>query len=67
MPDSPPTSCPWPALLSDKLLGSYLSLSRRSVWRAVATGELPKPLKLGGKSLWRREDVDAQIKRLKVG
>jgi predicted DNA-binding transcriptional regulator AlpA len=49
--------------LSDRLavdapaLATALSISERSVWTLCATGELPPPVKLGGRSVWRVEAV----------
>jgi predicted DNA-binding transcriptional regulator AlpA len=36
-------------------------IGRRTIWRLVRTGRFPKPIKLGGRSCWRRSDVDLFI------
>ena len=39
-----------PVLISDVELAEILGCSRTTVWRRVADGTLPKPVKLGGLS-----------------
>jgi len=33
-------------------------LSRASVYRAIANGELPKPRKIGNRSMWSEIEID---------
>ena len=51
----------WPAMMSAATLATYLDLAERTVWKLAASGGLPRPLKLGGSSRWRRADVDAHL------
>ena len=55
----------WPELMNDRTLGQYLGVSPRTVWRMVATGDLPKPLTMPGGRLarWRKSVVDDAIER----
>lgn len=63
-PDAAPVA---PAMLSAAGVATYLSISPRTVWRCAATGELPRPVRMAGRTLWRRSDIDAVIKNLEVG
>lgn len=46
------------ALLVDvRGLARMTSLSVRSIWRMVSAGAIPKPLKVGGRALWRVDDI----------
>jgi prophage regulatory protein len=38
--------------------------SRSSVYRDVAAGRLPAPVKLGGRLYWREADIEARIEEL---
>jgi predicted DNA-binding transcriptional regulator AlpA len=56
---------------SDKLLdlgtmAVELGIAERSVWRAVARGEIPRPVKLGKSSRWFTSDLIAVRERLKA-
>lgn len=55
-----------PLLLTDREVAGLLSISRRTVWRLTSTGELPKPIKLGRASRWRRADLEAFISEVEV-
>lgn len=37
-------------------LGGEVSV--RSIWRWVSEGRFPQPITIGGRTLWRRADVD---------
>jgi predicted DNA-binding transcriptional regulator AlpA len=50
-------------LLSDVQAGSLLGVSRGTIWRRVKEGSLPKPIKLGGRTLWRRDELVDAIER----
>ena len=52
-----------------QLLGG--GISQRSIWRWSREGIIPKPVKLGGRTLWKRKeieqfinDADGDIKKL---
>jgi prophage regulatory protein len=46
-----------PALMRVKEVARYVAMSPASVWRLVAKGEFPKPVKVGGATRWRTEQV----------
>jgi excisionase family DNA binding protein len=52
-------------LLSVKEVSQMLSVSVRTVWRLVTTGELPKPCSIGRCSRWHREDVERFVAALR--
>lgn len=39
-----------------ELLGGGVSV--RSVWRWTAEGRFPRPVRLGGRTLWKRRDIE---------
>lgn len=51
-------------LMSDTCAAGWLSVSRASFWRRVADGTLPGPIKIGGRTLWRRSELLAVIEGL---
>jgi predicted DNA-binding transcriptional regulator AlpA len=48
-------------LLSDKQVGKMLGISSRTVWRRSAAHEIPAPIKVGGLTMWRRDEIQAMI------
>lgn len=50
-----------PSLLRARDVAALLAISVRCVWRLVASGDLPRPIKLGGSTRWRACDLDAFI------
>jgi len=46
-----------PLLIGVAEVGRITSLAPRTVWRHVSAGRLPRPLKVGGRRLWRREAI----------
>lgn len=59
--------CMEPAkLLRVQEVAHLLTISVREVWRRADSGDLPKPLRLGGKvRRWLREEIEAIIERAK--
>lgn len=54
-----------PLMLAAEQVGELLSLSERSVWRLVAVGVLPKPVRFNRAVRWKRawvEDLASQLK-----
>lgn len=47
------------SLLSIKDVSEILSLSKTTIWRQVKAGTLPAPIKIGGSTRWRRNDIEA--------
>mgnify|MGYP000976054062 CR=1 FL=1 len=62
----------WGDAVSDRLISADEArhllggIGRTKFWSMIRTGELPKPLKLGTRSLWRLRDVQAFIDRLEA-
>jgi prophage regulatory protein len=50
-----------PSMIDVREVASILSISTRSVWRLVATGELPQPVRFGRSARWRLADIEAWI------
>jgi len=48
-------------LLTAKQFGQKLNLSKRSIHRLNACGQIPKPLKIGGSIRWNEQEVSAWI------
>ena len=48
-------------LLRDREVASLLCCSKATVWRRVADGTLPAPIKLGGTTRWVKSEVLAVI------
>ena len=53
-------------LLSDNAAAAFCGLSRATLWRRVDDQTLPKPIKVGGRTLWRRDELLAAIDRLTI-
>ena len=56
----PSTDC---LLLTAGQVGELLGLSARAVWRLLASGALPRPVKLGRATRWRRREIEAWCER----
>ncbi len=48
-------------LLRARDLAAVLNMGESSVWRHVKNGDIPKPIKIGGSTRWRRADIEAII------
>ena len=48
-------------LVSDVELAEILGCSRTTIWRRIADGALPKPLKLGGLSRFVLSEINARV------
>jgi predicted DNA-binding transcriptional regulator AlpA len=53
-------------LISDIEVAALLSCSRATVWRRVADGTLPAPLKFGGLSRFVLSEISARIESAKA-
>ncbi|HNR30174.1 MAG TPA: helix-turn-helix domain-containing protein [Candidatus Hydrogenedentes bacterium] len=49
-------------LMTVKEVAQTLRLSERTVWRFADSGQLPRPVALGGSRRWRRSDIDAVMR-----
>ena len=56
-----PTERATPALISASELAALLQVSTRTLWRLRSAGKLIKPIKLGGSTRWRLDEVQAWI------
>jgi len=50
-----------PALISAAEFAELLQISTRTLWRLRSAGKVIKPIKLGGSTRWRRDEVKAWI------
>lgn len=50
-----------PHMIDVREVASILRISTRSVWRLVATGDLPQPARFGRSARWRLTDIEACI------
>ena len=50
-------------LWTDKELAQALGTHRRTIWRWAATGEIPAPIHIGGKTCWRRQEIEELLAR----
>ena len=50
-------------LITDTEMAETIGCGRSTVWKWVADGILPKPLKIGGMSRWKLSDAYDVIKR----
>ena len=50
-------------LLRDRDVAATLKISVRYVWQLVTNGQLPKPVRLGNCTRWRRSDIDEFVRR----
>lgn len=53
-------------LISLRDAGARLSLSQRAIYRLVAKGELPRPVKVGGATRLYASDIDTYLETLKT-
>ncbi|RVG89300.1 helix-turn-helix transcriptional regulator [Sinorhizobium meliloti] len=53
-------------LLKDREVAKILGVSVVTVWRRVADGSIPKPIKLGGLSRFPRSEIMAFIEKAKA-
>ena len=45
-------------------LQKKLGRSRSAIYKDIAAGRIPEPLRFGSKLMWRERDVDEHIQRL---
>jgi predicted DNA-binding transcriptional regulator AlpA len=54
----------WPRGLSSHQGAAYFGISRTMFLELVDSGELPKPLRLRGRTIWDRHELDETFSRL---
>lgn len=50
-------------LMSDRDASIFLSISRATLWRRVSDGTIPKPVRIGGVTRWRRDELIAVVEK----
>ncbi len=50
-------------LLSDNTAAAWLGISRATFWRRVKDQTFPKPIRIGGATRWRRDELLAALDR----
>jgi len=48
-------------LINDAEMAKTIGCARSTIWKWVAEGIIPKPLKIGGMSRWKLSDANAVI------
>ncbi len=48
-------------LLSVKEMAAILSMSTRNIYRLSDEGRMPKPVRIGGSTRWRRADIEKWV------
>lgn len=48
-------------LVSDATAAALLAISRATFWRRVSDGAMPKPVKIGHATRWRRDEIMAAV------
>jgi len=65
-PPTAPQSGPPKGLLSPKEVAEIVTLSKRTIRRAVLSGTFPAPLEIGARAIrWRRVDVEFWLSQRK--
>jgi predicted DNA-binding transcriptional regulator AlpA len=54
-------------LLSDNAAAAWLGISRATFWRRVGDGTFPQPVRIVGRTLWRRDELLAAVDRAAAG
>ncbi len=55
-----------PKMLDVRDLAEEFNCNPSTIWRRVADGTLPKPIKIGGLTRWVRPEIDTVIDRAKA-
>jgi len=50
-------------LFRDFEVARKLGVSRRQVWKLLAAGLMPEPVRMGGSVRWREADIDRWISK----
>lgn len=46
-------------MMTVREVAEHLNIGVSTVWRSVAKGTLPAPIKIGGSTRWRRVEIEA--------
>jgi prophage regulatory protein len=60
------TSDSAPLFLSVNQVAELLGCHRNTIWNRVRSGQMPKPEKFGGKTVWRRAEIERFVETLGV-
>lgn len=55
---------PTALLISDHTAAALLGISRATLWRRVKDGTLPRPVKIGAATRWKRDELITAVERL---
>ena len=53
-----------PELLTDRQVAAMYGCTPRSIWKWAAAGVLPRPVKIGGSTRWKRCEILEAISHL---
>lgn len=53
-----------PLLLNVNQVAELLGCHRNTIWNRVNDGQIPKPTKFGGKTVWQRTDIEKFVETL---
>lgn len=53
-----------PLLLNVNQVADLLGCHRNTIWNRVNDGQIPKPKKFGGKTVWQRTDIEKFVEAL---
>ena len=59
-PAAPAAQIP-PLLINVDHVAELTGLGARTIWRFAGSGQLPAPLKIGGRRLWSRDQIENWI------
>lgn len=65
MRSNPTHATPWPRGLSREEAASYVGLGTSFFDQLIAEGKLPKPIRLGKRTIWDLRDLDAAFDSFK--
>lgn len=52
------------ALINSDQLAEMLSISRKGLYHALDSGQIPSPIKIGNRLRWRIEDIESWLEGL---
>jgi predicted DNA-binding transcriptional regulator AlpA len=59
-------TAPIDPLIRDRVAAGMLGCSPTTIWRRVADGTLPRPVKIGGMSRWLTSEIEAVVESAKA-
>lgn len=61
LPPPAPIGSPQPLLCDVDEVAFLLNISRATAWKLDSTGRIPRPIRLGRRTLWSRSELDAWV------